>query len=334
MRSFPTQCLRLAIAIAGLSAVPASALDEALLTSRIEQLETNLKTGRLGVGVQDLATGQAWFHRGDDRFPMQSVYKVPIALAVLWSVDQERIALHEKVRVRRSDLGPPHSPLAAKFEGDHRDIPLRALIEMAVGESDGTASDVLLRVSGGPKSVTGLLRVLGINGVRVDRAERQLQPDLAGLGRFRKEWAEPGVMMRAVDRLSKARRRRALKTYLDDPRDTATPRGMTSLLARLQSGELLSGTTTQFLLDVMTGTPTGPARLKAGLPEGARLAHKTGTARTVLGTAPATNDVGIVTLPDGRKLVVVAFLSGAQGSDEDRERILADVARVAVEAMP
>jgi len=52
--------------------------------------------------------------------------------------------------------------------------------------------------------------------------------------------------------------------YLTDPRDTATPAGMVDLLAKLQSHQLSKGSTA-LLLKIMTDSPTGQQRLKAGL---------------------------------------------------------------------
>jgi hypothetical protein len=43
----------------------------------------------------------------------------------------------------------------------------------------------------------------------------------------------------------------------------------------------------------------------------------------------AHNDTGIVTMPDGSHLVIVAFLKSAKGRDAARDAVLAEVARVA-----
>jgi len=61
------------------------------------------------------------------------------------------------------------------------------------------------------------------------------------------------------------------------------------------------------LLDTMTRTSTGKTRIRAGLPEGTLVAHKTGTLWGV------TDDVGIVRLPDGRHLAVAFFVTGPEG---------------------
>jgi beta-lactamase class A len=83
------------------------------------------------------------------------------------------------------------------------------------------------------------------------------------------------------------------------------------------------------LLRLMTDSATGLGRLRAGLPPGATLAHKTGTAPTDLGLTSATNDIGIVTLANGRRFVAAAYLAGSTATEVGRERLIADAARLA-----
>ena len=99
-------------------------------------------------------------------------------------------------------------------------------------------------------------------------------------------------------------------------------------LHKLATGALLSPASTKLLLRLMTNTETGVHRLKAGLPVGARLAHKTGTAYTDLGLTPAVNDIGVVTLPTGRHIAVAAFLTGSVDTEGGRDALFADAARL------
>lgn len=82
----------------------------------------------------------------------------------------------------------------------------------------------------------------------------------------------------------------------------------------------------------MTETRTGPNRLRGRLPEGTAVAHKTGSSRTVDGVTAATNDLGIVSLPDGQRLAVAVFVTDSPADDAVRERVIADVARAAYDA--
>jgi beta-lactamase class A len=81
----------------------------------------------------------------------------------------------------------------------------------------------------------------------------------------------------------------------------------------------------------MTASDNPADRLKAGFPAGSVVAHKTGSGPTILGVSTAYNDIAIATLPDGRKIMVVAFLSGSTAPEAERAKALADVARIATE---
>jgi beta-lactamase class A len=108
---------------------------------------------------------------------------------------------------------------------------------------------------------------------------------------------------------------------------------MVGLLVDLQRGRFLTAKSRNLLLKIMAESTTGPRRLRAGIPKGSILAHKTGTGRRIDGIAGAVNDAGIVTLPNGRRFVVAVFLKGTSGTTETRERVIADVARAAVDAL-
>ena len=59
------------------------------------------------------------------------------------------------------------------------------------------------------------------------------------------------------------------------------------------------------------------------------MAHKTGTSSTVNKVTAATNDVGLVTLPNSRHLAISVFVSDSMADDTTREEVIAKVARAA-----
>ncbi|MDP3299160.1 MAG: class A beta-lactamase, partial [Phenylobacterium sp.] len=287
---------------------------------------------RLGVAMMNLENGELWAINGSDRFPMQSVFKAPLAAAVLAEVDAGRLSLDETVTLNDADLSPPFSAVAAAYPG-RRDYTIADLLTLSTGASDNTAADLLMRRIGGPGAVTAWLRGHGIDHMRVDRYERQLQPEISGMGSFRPAWKSEAAYGEVLAATPAETRRTATARYLNDPRDTTSPRDALLFLAKLARGELLSEASTARLLQIMEETPTGANRLAAGLPDDARLAHKTGTARTDLGLNPATNDIGLITLADGRRYVVAVFLSGSTKSEAEREAVIADVARAVTKAV-
>ncbi len=77
----------------------------------------------------------------------------------------------------------------------------------------------------------------------------------------------------------------------------------------------------------MKKTVTFPDRLRAGVPSGWTIGHKTGTSRTRNGINGVTNDVGILTAPDGRHVAVAAFVAESRTGNEERAAMIAAAAR-------
>jgi beta-lactamase class A len=281
----------LLLAIAG--AQPASAAGA--LDAQMEAIAVPAN-GHVGAAVRVFETGESAAFRGDDRFPMQSVYKLPIGMAVLRDVDEGRLALDQAVRVEKSDLVPRsfRSPIRDAHPQGGFDLSLTELLRFAVSESDGTASDVLLRVAGGGARVTRYLEGLGVTGVVVATSEREMDRG-------------PRVQYR----------------------NWATPLAAVELLCALQEGRGVSAPSRELLLRLLTETGTGPQRLKGLLPEGTIVAHKTGTSSTSGGLSRATNDIGLVTLPDGRHMAIAVFVSDSTADVATREGVIARIARAA-----
>src|ERR1044071_6560182 len=146
------------------------------LRARMEQIAREVD-GRVGAAavILDDRDEVIVSVNGSMGFPMQSVYKLPIGMAVLRSVDEGRLSLAQKVKVRPEDLVPErlHSPLRDNNR-QGGEFTLRELVRLMIAESDGTASDVLLGLAGGPEKVNAYLRGLGVDGVNVETTERAM----------------------------------------------------------------------------------------------------------------------------------------------------------------
>lgn len=296
------------------------------LADRMKAVPVDALQGRVGVGVLDLQTGESWYRQGQRAFPMQSVFKLPLAIAVLKQVDAGKFSLDQKVTVTPADFAPAWSPLRDKFKGESAEYTVRELITLAMSISDNTAADVLLKLVGGAHQVTS---DIGIRDIRVDRSESELQPESVGLGAFKPEFASPAVFEDAIKALPAEVKKTAVEKYLNDPRDTATPEAMVELLGRLYQGKLLSAGSTDFLLGIMKDTFTGQNRLRAGLPKGWALAHKTGTGIEILGISTAANNVGIAIGPDKHAVVIAVFVAGSRADEAARDKLIADFAAAA-----
>ena len=314
-------------ALALITATPLAAQSLATLPPlNVQPLEQRLAaiaqvpTGKVGLAVVEVASGRALSINGAERFPMASTVKVAIAATYLADVDAGKrslatmIAFDEKRRLASEGIGQslPHPGImlsAANY------------IELMLTVSDNSATDTLLAELGGPVVVERWLTAHHVEGVRIDRTIGRLVLDNADLpiGAH----GDPVAALRAADSmpmLSPAQLDAASAKFDADPRDTATPLGFAKFLARIDKGDLLKPASAKFLIDTLTRTTTGPDRIMGGLPAGTLVAHKTGTLHGV------SDDVALVSLPDGRRVAIAAFTRGI-GDGKARAKIIADAAR-------
>jgi beta-lactamase class A len=285
--------------------------------------------GRIGACARD-AMEEACVN-GDQRSSMQSVVKLIVGLATLEEVDRGRWKLNEAVIVRKQDLSVGVQPIAKKITSpDGFRTTIADLVKRAIVDSDSAACDILIAKLGGPKVVQAFLDRHKIAGIRVDRDERHLQTDTMGLA-WKPEYVDSDTLMLAVKAIPEAKRQVAFDAYRKDPRDTSSPRAMANLLQALADRKLLSAESTKHVLDVMEETVTFPDRLKAGLREGWTIGHKTGTSGTRGGITVATNDVGILTAPDGTRISIAVLISDSPAPSEARAKLMADLTRATID---
>jgi beta-lactamase class A len=224
---------------------------------------------------------------------MQSVYKLPISMAVMKQVDAGRLKLEQKVPVTKTDFvgAGQYSPIRDRNPNGTQ-LSVSELIRFAIAESDGTASDVLMKLAGGPQVVQAYLTELAIA-----------------------DW-------KIVDTESALGRDHSLQF-----RNWATPAAAVVLLGALHEKRGLSESSQALLLKYMIDSKPGAKRLKGLLPTDTIVAHKTGTSGTEKGTTAATNDIGIITLPNGRHLAIAVFVSESSADEATREGVIAQVAQ-------
>jgi len=313
-------------------ASPAGSRDAAL-EARLAPIAATAP-GVVGVSIVHLESGRRAGIRDSVAFPMQSTFKLPVALAVCAAIDRGTLAFGTPIRLRRQDMSPGVSLLAERHPNGGVRMTVRSLLDLMLVESDNTACDALLQRIGGPAAVTAWLREHGITDMRVDRSELELGNDWYGLRTLPpvSTWSRSSLAA-LRDAVPAPERAAADVAFAKDPRDQASPRAFTQLLALLQSRQAVSGTSTDTLLAMMAHCATGAGRLRGGLPAQAKLVHKTGTAGTWRGHTHAVNDVGIITLPGGGGHVAIAVLvRDVRGPVPDAERVIARVARAAFDA--
>jgi beta-lactamase class A len=304
-------------------------LDMERLNREVGRIAAGMGGGRLGAALMNLDSSEVFAFRRTEGFPMQSVFKAPLAAAVLAEVDAGRLALDQRFTLEEMDLSPPWSPIAEAWPG-RRDYTTAELLSAAVSASDNTAADVLMARIGGPGAVTAWLASKQIDDIHIDRYEREIQTAAVGLAPFRPAWRSAQAFEAARRTVPLAQQRAAMAAYLADPRDTATPVGVLEFLDDLDDYDLLSAASTRLLLRCMAEARTGSGRILAGLPKGSTFAHKTGTGPRSAGTTSAINDIGIATLPDKRRYSMAVFVAGASAPASACEALIAEVARAFV----
>ncbi len=164
-----------------------------------------------------------------------------------------------------------------------------ALCEAAVTLSDNTAGNLLLDSFGGPAGLTAWLRSIGDQVTRLDRREPELNENRPG-----------------------------------DPRDTTTPLAMLQTMHKLVPGTELSPASRAQLAAWLEACKTGDRRLRAGAPKVWRVGDKTGG-----GGHNAANDIAFFWPPARAPVLVAAYYTGANASPAERNKVLADVGRLA-----
>lgn len=293
------------------------------LRAEFERFESQLDGGRLGVGVLHLESGRSLFYRGDERFPMASTYKVPIATRLLERVDRGEMSLDSMVTVEQGHLHPGSGVLEELLDDPGVVLSVRNLMELMLLISDNSATDICLRLAGGPTEVNRKMSELGVEDLRVDRPTVELIADYYGVENLPPtDEITPERWEQLRERASGEQREAAREAFNRDPRDTSTPRAMATLLERVWRGEALSDTSTAVLKDVLGRVQTGTSRLKGMLDDSITVSHKTGTIGGTL------NDVGVLELPDGAGHVVTAvFTKESELDREERAEVVAHVAR-------
>lgn len=232
---------------------------------------------------------------GNCAFPMLSVYKFPIAVALGDYLRVSSELISNPIIITQSDLKPDtYSPMREKYEGkDTIQIPLYDIIAYALQQSDNNASDILLKIMGGTDNAMLALKRLGIENINVMSTEEDMYED----------------NQRCYD-------------------NTATPIAMARLLDNFDHD--FDDRYTRQVKQLMETCATGVNRLARPLTDtNAIIGHKTGTGFTLPdGRLMAINDVGYVHLPNGRSYSIAVFIENSGYNMEQTEEIVAKISEI------
>ena len=261
------------------------------------EIEKYLKGKKADVGVcaMCLETGDIISINSDKHYPMQSVYKFHLALAVLDLVDKGKLSLDQKIKLTKQNLKPKTwSPMRDKYPKGGVELTLAQILEYTVSNSDNNGCDILFGLVGVTKVVEEYIKSLGFSDISIKATEAEMH----------KKWEVQFT-------------------------NWTTPKTTVKLLEKFYLKNILSKSSFDFLLNAMIKTNTGPDRLKGLLPDSAIVAHKTGSSgANKKGITAACNDIGIVTLPNGWHYAIAVFVSDSKENDDTNARIIAEINKI------
>jgi beta-lactamase class A len=263
------------------------------LRLQIESIARSIN-GHVGVGVLHLDTRDTLTYNGKYHFPMQSVYKFPVALAMLHEIDNGKFKLQQKIHVTKEELRPDTwSPLRDKYPNGNIDITLSEIISVTVSQSDNNGCDILFKLLNGPKEVDNYIHSLGVKEIAIVATEDQMH-----------------------------------QSWPVQYENWSTPLAMCLLFNKFYKSEVLTKPNTDFLWKVLVATTTGSKRIKGMLPPHIVVGHKTGTGgKNESGVTSAFNDAGIILLPDGQAIAITIFVSDTPETESTIQSVIAKISK-------
>lgn len=264
----------------------------------IEECADEAGAVAIAVAVDDLPDGRTLRLNAERWFHAASTIKLAVLVALYEAIERGELPGDARVHVRNQFTslvdGRYYRVDASRESGEAvygyvgRTMRIRDLARHMIVTSSNLATNVLVELLG-TETIQASLERAGIEGVEFVRGVED-----------ERAW-EAGINNRV------------------------TAAGLAKLLRRIAEGDAVSEASSQEMLDVLhdqrfvSGIP-------AGLPDGARVANKTGEISTVV------HDAGVVYLPDRDPYVVVVLTEWAgNGETGQRRKLIADVSRLVVE---
>ncbi|WP_176451582.1 serine hydrolase [Enemella dayhoffiae] len=250
------------------------------------------------VHVRDLDSAAELGIDSDESWPLASVAKVPLAVALHRAAERGLVDL-DQPRVLRPD-GRTRGTTGISAMSDSVTMSLRDAAYLALTISDNAAADAIWDAIGADRIRASLREVVEPGEVWLGEPTRDLYD--------RVEFGDGAV---------------------DGPRACrATPRGATRLLARIWADEAASAPGCAHLRDLMQ-RQVWTHRLASGFPaEDIVVAGKTGTVQD------HRHEIGVVTYPDGSRYAVAVFSRRRDRAAHHRwDWAIGETARLAVNAM-
>ncbi|HIY48358.1 MAG TPA: class A beta-lactamase [Candidatus Barnesiella excrementavium] len=246
------------------------------------------------VGVAYLLDNHLYTYNDTIHYPLMSVFKLHVAVAALQRMETEGTLLHDtrqidSIQMRRNT----YSPLLDRYPSGGFRISYADLLYYALALSDNNACDILIDYAGGIEAVKACTDRVGLTGYDLTETEASMHEDTSACYH---NWAHPS--------------------------------SVAHLLKKIHDGSLLNAEHTRFICSTLIETSTGSNKIRAGLPAGITIGHKTGSSGRINGLTIADNDAACIYLPDGRRCYLVIFVKDSHESDSKNAALIARITHI------
>jgi beta-lactamase class A len=271
--------------------LPTVATAETVLAA-VQGIQHDL-SARVGFYFHDLHSGEIVTYAEDDRFPLNSTFKLLACGALLSRAENNAGVLSKRVVLDDLDVVSYSPAIKGAIKSGRQTITLDEACRMMLTISDNTAANAVLSELGGPKGLTNFMRTIGDDVTRLDRWEPALNE------------ATPG-----------------------DPRDTTTPRAIAYSLQKLLLEDALSATSRATLRDWLSGHSIADALFRASLPATWSIDDRTGA-----GGYGSRSIIAVMYPPGREPLIVTLFITETDADFDQRNAAAARIGKAIVESV-
>jgi len=281
-----------------ISAAQAAAAQEGILSAYRKAIEKRIKESQADVAVAFLTLDgkTEYFFRADDSFHAASTMKIPVMIELFHQVKERRLRLTDTVTIRNEfhsivdnssfELDPKDDSETDLYKAEGETRELAYLCELMITKSSNLATNLLIEKLG-VEDIRATVDSLGADGMRV---------------------------LRGVE---------DQKAYEQGLNNTTTARGLQVLLTAIAEGKAVDDDSSRAMVTILE-KQTFNEGVPAGLPEGTRVAHKTGEITKI------HHDAAIVYAP--RPFVLVILARGIS-DQKDSATLIADITKMLYQAV-
>lgn len=251
--------------------------------------------GQIGIAVIT-SDGDTLTVNNSDDYPLMSVFKLHEALAIAHALGIDNQTFDSILNIRREELSTDTwSPMLKDYPSGDIDISVADLVKYSLLESDNNASNLLFEHVASTEQTDSFIHALpGMpQNFKIRYTERQMQADHA-------------------------------KAY----ENRTSPLACAVLIDKVISDSLVGREMQDSIISWLGDCKSAPNRMSAAVAQfpDARLYHRTGSGYVnERGEIVAINDVGVIVMPDGRKIAIAVLIKDFTGEQCQADSTIAAV---------